>query len=132
MIEVCCAIIVKGEKMLAVQRGPGSSHPNKWEFPGGKIKENETAENCIVREIKEELVADIKIVSQLSPVTYDYGIKQINLIPFVCLIENTQIVLTEHTGLLWLKPDDWQSLDWAEADALLIGQNYEKLIELLR
>jgi len=51
MIEVCCSIILKGSKILAVQWGTESSHPWKWEFPGGKIQVDETAEQCIVREI---------------------------------------------------------------------------------
>jgi len=46
MIEVTCAIIVNDSKILAVQRGPESSHPWKWEFPGGKIQNNETAVQC--------------------------------------------------------------------------------------
>jgi 8-oxo-dGTP pyrophosphatase MutT (NUDIX family) len=54
MIAVCCAIILKNSKILAVQRGVESSHPNQWEFPGGKIHANETAEQCIIREIEEE------------------------------------------------------------------------------
>ena len=55
MIEVCCAIILKESKILAVQRGPESSHPWKWEFPGGKVNPDETVEECIVREISEEI-----------------------------------------------------------------------------
>ena len=55
MIEVSCAIIIKDSKILAVQRGPESSHPWKWEFPGGKIHPGETAAECVIREIEEEL-----------------------------------------------------------------------------
>lgn len=131
MIDVCCAIIVNDNKMLAVQRGPGSSHPYKWEFPGGKINESETAENCIVREIKEELVSDVKVVTQLTPVEFDYGTRQIELIPFVCRMDETRVALTEHIQLRWLNLDDWQSLDWAEADHQLILKNFEKLRQIL-
>ncbi len=127
MIEVSCAIIVRNAQILAVQRGPESSHPLKWEFPGGKIQKEETAEACIIREIEEELTIEISIVAQLDAVEFDYGTKQINLIPFVCRIKNGQIVLTEHVAECWINPDNWQSLDWAAADYELILKNLNRI-----
>ena len=96
MIDVCCAIILKESKILAVQRGPGSSHPWLWEFPGGKIHPDESAENCIIREIEEELKVRIEVLYSLSSVDFDYGSKQIRLFPFVCRILSGEIFLTEH------------------------------------
>ncbi|MDP2113643.1 MAG: NUDIX domain-containing protein [Bacteroidota bacterium] len=72
MIDVCCAFILKESKILAVQRGPESSHPWKWEFPGGKINSGETAEESIIREIEEELTIRIEVLNQLVPVEFDY------------------------------------------------------------
>lgn len=131
MIEVSCAIIVRNAQMLAVQRGPESSHPLKWEFPGGKIQDGETAAECIIREIEEELTIGIDLVAQLDAVEFDYGIKQIKLIPFVCRIKNGQIVLTEHVDKCWLKMDQWQSIDWSAADYELILKNSDRLIKLV-
>ena len=71
MIEVCCAIITKDSKLLAVQRGIESNHPLKWEFPGGKIIFGETPEQCIIREIDEELSVNIELFSKLHPVEYN-------------------------------------------------------------
>ena len=127
MIEVSCAIIVRNAQMLAVQRGPESSHPLKWEFPGGKIQDGETAEECIIREIEEELTIGIDLVAQLDAVEFDYGTKQIKLIPFVCRIKNGQIALTEHVDKCWINPDNWQSLDWAAADYELILKNLNRI-----
>jgi 8-oxo-dGTP diphosphatase len=131
MIDVCCAIIADDDKILAVQRGPESSHPLKWEFPGGKIQDGETAEECIVREIEEELTIGINIVNQLDAVEFDYGTKQIKLIPFVCRIKNGQIVLTEHVAKCWFNPNDWQSIDWSAADYELILKNSDRLKKLV-
>ena len=130
MIDVCCAIILNGPKILAVQRGPESSHPMKWEFPGGKIQLNETAEKCIVREIEEELKVRIKIVNQLLSIDFDYGTKQISLIPFVCKIVSGEIILTEHIAKRWFNFDEWETIDWSGADRELILKNYNDLRSL--
>ena len=127
MIEVCCAIIVKESKILAVQHGPNSGHPLKWEFPGGKTDVDESYEHCIVREIEEELTINIAIIKQLEVVEFDYGNKQIHLIPFVALILSGEINLTEHVALHWFTFDEWESLDWLEADRKLIQKNQDSL-----
>ncbi len=85
MIRVTCAIIRNEDnEVLAVQRGEKTDHPFKWEFPGGKVKEGESEEECIIREIREELSIDIVICSRMEDVDYDYGKKHILLIPFIC------------------------------------------------
>ena len=127
MIEVCCAIIVKRSKILAVQRGPKSSHPWKWEFPGGKTDSHETSEQCIIREIEEELILNIEVINQLTSVEFDYGNMQIRLVPFVCQILSGEINLTEHVAQCWFTFEEWETLDWLEADRKLILINQESL-----
>ena len=127
MIDVCCAIIVNDNKILAVQRGPESSHPMQWEFPGGKILPDETAEQCIVREIQEELSVQIGELAQLEPIEFDYGTKQIRLIPFLCKISSGEIFLTEHISMQWFYFKEWEEIDWAGADRELILKNQESL-----
>lgn len=130
MIEVCCALIVKDSKLLAVQRGPQSSHPMQWEFPGGKIQTGESAEQCIIREIEEELNVGIEIIQMMSAVEFDYGNKQIRLIPFVCRISSGEIRLNEHIAKNWFGFDEWEMIDWSGADRELIIRN-KKSISLL-
>lgn len=131
MIEVTCAIIINDSKILAVQRGQESSHPLEWEFPGGKIHPGETAEQCIVREISEELIIRIVVLNQLELVEYDYGSKQIRLIPFVCKIDSGEIVLTEHIAKRWIDITEWTELDWSGADQELIQKNQKFLFSIL-
>lgn len=131
MIEVCCAIIVNGTKILAVQRGPKSSHPLLWEFPGGKIYQYETAEQCIVREIQEELTVEIEISDRFEAVDFNYGTKQIHLIPFICRIVSGEIRLTEHIAQRWIGINEWETIEWSGADRKLIQQNREHLKVLL-
>jgi ADP-ribose pyrophosphatase len=130
MIEVCCAIIVGENGILAVQRGLKSSHPMKWEFPGGKIERFESAEQCILREIKEELAIVVALKSQLKSVEFAYPAKQIKLIPFVCVIVSGEIALTEHIDKRWFRMEEWTLIDWAEADHELILKNLDSLEEM--
>ena len=127
MIEVSCAIIRKDSKILAVQRGPESSHPWKWEFPGGKIHPEETSAQCIIREIEEELRLRIEVLEQLEYIEFDYGDKQIRLIPFVCRIISGDMILTEHVAKYWFDFDQWQTIDWSGADYELILKNQESI-----
>ena len=70
-IEVVAAIIRKGDKIFATQRGYGE-WKDWWEFPGGKMEQGETPEEALVREIREELSTDISVDKFLCTVEYDY------------------------------------------------------------
>ncbi len=131
MIEVTCAIIVNDSKILAVQRAPGSCHPWKWEFPGGKIQNKETAVQSIIREIEEELLLRMDVLSELEFIDFDYGTKQIRLIPFICQIASGELVLTEHLDKCWFDLDEWQSIDWSGADRELILKNQGNLKKVI-
>lgn len=127
MIDVCCAIILNNSKILAVQHGPESSHPWKWEFPGGKVHLGETAVQCIIREIDEELRVRVNVLTPLDPIEFDCNTIQIRLIPFICKIVSGDIVLTEHINDNWFDLKDWQSIDWLDADRELILKNQENI-----
>jgi 8-oxo-dGTP diphosphatase len=125
MIDVTCAIIINGDKVLATQRSEKMNLPLKWEFPGGKIERNETAIECIIRELKEELNIEIEIVSKLTAHPYDYGEFKINLIPFVCNFLAGDIILTEHKDYKWFAKDDLRTLDWAPADIPVLEEFFK-------
>lgn len=122
MIRVTCAIIRNDDnEILVVQRGEETDHPHKWEFPGGKISRGETEEECIIREIREELSMDIVICRKLDPVEHDYGNKKIRLIPFICDTLDDLPVLTEHTDYKWKPPEELVSVDFCEADIKVVS-----------
>jgi 8-oxo-dGTP diphosphatase len=117
MIDVTCALIRNDEGLvLAVRRGQGRSNAGKWEFPGGKTRAGEDHEDCIIREIDEELGIDIIITGRLDAVEYDYGDRQIRLIPFLCDTLAAAPVLREHDEFRWLRPDELVNLDLTAAD----------------
>ena len=128
MIRVTCAIIRNEDnKVLIVRRGEKSEHPFKWEFPGGKVNDGETDEECITREIDEELSIDIVICGSLNPVVYDYGHKVIKLIPFICDTINELPVLSEHIEYEWLNPTDLLRIDFCEADIIVAKEYYQSM-----
>lgn len=122
IIRVVCAIIIYNEKILAVQRGHQMSLPLKWEFPVGKMEENETEEDCIKREIKEELNIEILLLKKLTNSFYKYPNLSIELIPFVAQYISGEIVLTEHQSYQLLNLNELGNLDWAEADLPIVKE----------
>jgi 8-oxo-dGTP diphosphatase len=127
MINVTCAVIRnEDDEILVVQRGEATDHPLKWEFPGGKLNQEETEEECIIREVEEELSMEIVICGRLPEVEYDYKIKQIRLIPFICDTLDEFPFLSEHMAYKWVNPSTLLSVDFSEADVFVAGSYLER------
>lgn len=128
MIDVTCAVIRNEDnEVLIVQRGENTDHPFKWEFPGGKIDKGETEDDCIIREIKEELSMEIVICRKLPDVTHDYGHKKIRLIPFICDTLDDIPFLSEHVAYKWIEPEKLTLIDFSEAD-IPVAKSYLKFL----
>ena len=128
MINVTCAVIRNEEdEILIVQRGEATDHPFKWEFPGGKLAPEETEEDCIIREIDEELSIEVVICGQLPEVEYDYGHKEIKLIPFICDTLDELPFLSEHLAFRWVTANDLLSVDFSEADVFVVNSYLERI-----
>ena len=122
MIDVTCAIIIKDNKILVTQRSEKMKLPLKWEFPGGKIEKDETPENCLLRELREELNIEVRIVKKLTNNIHDYGSFEINLIPFIVTYISGEITLSEHAAYLFLDRSQLGNMDWAEADLPILQE----------
>jgi 8-oxo-dGTP diphosphatase len=121
MIDVTCAIIVSNNKILCVQRSALMSMPLKWEFPGGKREEGESEEECLFREIHEELGLVVQITDKLRDNIHHYHKNlSIRLIPFICKIVSGELSLNEHSHSKWLEKPDLLLLDWADADISIV------------
>jgi 8-oxo-dGTP diphosphatase len=125
-LEVVCAIITRKDDVLAAKRHPGGPAGGKWEFPGGKIKVNETPEQAIQREIKEELGVTIKPIERLEINHHTYPEFKISLLPITCDITKGEPVAIEHAEIRWIATEKLLDLDWAEADEPIVRQYLSK------
>ncbi|MEF9939335.1 MAG: 8-oxo-dGTP diphosphatase MutT [Clostridium sp.] len=114
-IEVAAAIICDGNKIFATQRGYGE-FKDGWEFPGGKLEAGETAEEALVREIREELDTEISVGELMETVEYDYPTFHLTMHCFLCTVKSGNLVLKEHKAAKWLTPDLLDSVAWLPAD----------------
>lgn len=126
--DLVAAIIIENGKVFATQRGYGE-FKDGWEFPGGKIEPNETPEEAIVREIKEELGTEIEVVELLDTVEYDYPKFHLSMDCFICRIKSGDLVLKEHEAAKWLTKDTLESVEWLPADLGLVSQIKKQLKE---
>jgi len=124
-LYVVAAIIKKDNKILATQRGYGEFE-GLWEFPGGKIEEGETKEEALVREIKEELNADIIVEKFAIDLEWQYPNFYLYMSCFECVLES-DIELLEHMGARWLSLDKLDSVEWIEADIKAVNYIKESL-----
>ena len=110
-IEVVAAIIRKDDRIFATQRGYGE-WKDWWEFPGGKMEAGETPKEALVREIREELSAEISVDEFLCTVEFDYPKFHLTMHCYLCSL------LTEalHEAARWLTKDELDSVKWLPAD----------------
>ncbi|MDY3091362.1 MAG: (deoxy)nucleoside triphosphate pyrophosphohydrolase [Erysipelotrichaceae bacterium] len=104
-VKVAAAVIKDAEKILIAQRLKGE-FKGKWEFPGGKLEENEDSVSALKREIKEEMEADIKIDQYLCTIEHDYDSFHLSMDVYICHFLNQNIKLHDHMAFRWIKPDE--------------------------
>lgn len=119
-IEVVAAIIRKGDKIFATQRGYGD-WKDWWEFPGGKMEPGETPEEALKREIQEELSTEISVDKFLCTVEYDYPKFHLTMHCYWCSLINEALHLNEHEAAKWLSIEQLGSVDWLPADVLVVN-----------
>lgn len=119
-VKVVAAIITKGGKIFATQRGYGD-FKDGWEFPGGKVEQGESPEQAVIREIKEELGADIQVTGFLTTVEHDYPTFHLSMDCFWAeLKEGSSVELLEHEAAKWLSLDSLDEVDWLPADIKVV------------
>ncbi len=127
-IKVVAAIIRDGDRIFATQRGYGE-FKDGWEFPGGKTEEGESSKEALIREIREELAADIIVGDLLTTVEYDYPSFHLSMDCYLAeLAVGSELKLLEHEAAKWLTADRLDSVDWLPADIEVINAIREKLL----
>lgn len=117
-IPVVAAVVTRGETVLAAHRTDGLEGPG-WEFPGGKPKEGETAEQAVRREFAEEMGARLQVVWDYDGFSHEVpGVGRLSMEVFVATLEPGEepAATAEHDRLAWLGRDDLLSVDWLPID----------------
>lgn len=118
-IRVVAAVIRKGNRIFATQRGYGE-FKDGWEFPGGKIEPGETPQEALVREIREELETEIRVGDLIDTIEYDYPAFHLSMDCFWCEIVEGSLELKEHEAAKWLDRESLYTVDWLPADVGLV------------
>ena len=126
-IRVVAAVIRKGDKIFATQRGYGELKGG-WEFPGGKIEDGETPQEALKREIEEELDTEILVGELIDTIEYDYPTFHLSMDCFWCEIVEGKLVLKEHEAARWLDRKTIDDVEWLPADVTLVGKIKEALV----
>jgi len=119
VVPVVAAIIVKDTHVLATQRGYGD-FAGGWEFPGGKVEEGEDPREALVREIREELGAEIMVGDHLVTAEYDYEKFHLSMRCYVSSLLSDHVSLLEHSDARWLSADTIDSVEWLPADVQVV------------
>ena len=120
-IEVVAAVIFKGDKIFATQRGYGE-FKDGWEFPGGKMEVGESREDALKRELREELNVKIKVESLIKTVEYDYPNFHLNMHSFKSKLKKGEPELLEHEAARWVSKGEIDNIAWLPADVEIIEQ----------
>ena len=119
-INVVCAVIRDGSKIFTTERGYGD-YKDWWEFPGGKIEEGEKPEEALVREIREELAADITVGNYITSVDVTYPEFELTLTAYWATVADGHLTLLEHEAARWLTVDELDDMQWLPADRVIVN-----------
>jgi len=124
VIEVVGGLIIQKDKLLIAQRTKNTDHPLKWEFPGGKIKQNESPKDALKRELKEELNIKINSFEFLIDYFYEYKISLKKIHLFFYIINSFQGLMQKnvHQNLKWIEIKDISHYDFLDGDRELINR----------
>jgi len=127
IINVAVGIIVKNNKVFAARRKPGLHLAGFWEFPGGKIEQNESPEQCLERELREEFGIETQVTHYIGENIHSYNDKTVRLIAYQVEYLSGDFQLRDHDQMQWVAIPELDSLVWAEADIPLISQFKSKV-----
>lgn len=126
-IQVVGAAIIEDGLVLCAQRGQHQKLAGLWEFPGGKIEPGESPTGALKREITEELQCIIEVGDPLATTTHEYEFGVIRLTTFYCRLVSGTPISSEHANLMWVRPENLWTIEWAPADVPAVQRMQEDL-----
>jgi 8-oxo-dGTP diphosphatase len=122
LIQVAVAVIINDKDEVFISRRSADQHQgNKWEFPGGKVEENETVEDALRREIKEELGIDVQSQTYLIGITHEYDTKRVKLEVFEIRDWTGEPSGMEGQPTRWIKRENLCDVEFPKANKAIVG-----------
>lgn len=121
MLHVTAAVIKQDNRILICQRARDDDYALLWEFPGGKLEEGETPEQCIVREITEELGLDIQVNSILAETKHNDGEQDVHFTFYEADIIQGAMTLNVHESAVWAPLDTLADYQFMRADQPVVN-----------
>lgn len=122
VIEVAAGIVFRDGRALITQRRPDDHLGGLWEFPGGKRHTGESYEDCLRRELMEELGIEVVVAERLAAVTHDYPEKSVHLEFFLCRWVRHEPRTIGCSDFAWVNRDQLPQYSFPAADQKLLAQ----------
>lgn len=122
MKTVTAAVLMDNGKVFIAQRAAEDPLPHKWEFPGGKMEEGETPQQCLKREMKEEFGMDVSVMEFFGESVYHYEHGSIRLVAYVTQWEGGECKPTVHQACRWIPLNELPDYDFAPADVPFVAK----------
>ena len=120
--KVIAAAIIKNNKLLITQRPKDKTLALIWEFPGGKVEKDESNEECIIREIKEELDVTINVHQFIGESSHQYDFANITVYLYKASIKEGKIKLLEHNAMAWISSNEFDKYQFPPLNETLIEE----------
>jgi len=120
VIEVAAGLVFRNGKLLITQRHKDAHLGGLWEFPGGKREPNETFEECLVRELREELGIEVEVGEVLESITHSYPEKTVSLKFFQCRWKQNEPKPIDCEDLKWVTAAELKGYEFPAADGRLL------------
>ena len=121
LTHVVAAIIINDNKFFIAKRAKGKHLEGMYEFPGGKLLKNETHEDGLKREIKEELNIEIEIKNKLGEENFKDDIINVKIHYYMCSHKSGNLILNEHQDSAWVTKEEFNNYEFAEGDKDIIS-----------
>ncbi|MFZ5352716.1 MAG: 8-oxo-dGTP diphosphatase MutT [Bacillota bacterium] len=122
MTIVTAAVIIDNNKVLIAQRQTGCNYELKWEFPGGKLEKGETPEECIIREIKEELAMEVRPLELYNVINFDYKGRKMKMFVFISRLIGGSGAAIECNDFKWVSKQELDMYDFTPADLPIVDK----------
>jgi len=119
-IDVSAGLLFRDRKLLIAQRQPDSHLGGLWEFPGGKREAGETFEQCLARELHEELGVPVKVGELYESITHTYSDRTVCLKFFLCHLPDGEPRAVGCAALKWISCGELKHFSFPPADAQLL------------